>query len=89
MEAALGHATEGWPVLIGDASAGLALFDLRGPDVAPRITEWMFGDATAVRKLAGLRVTLLAETEPEPRIRLFIDRSYAAYFQQWLSATLR
>lgn len=81
------------PMLLGDGAAGLAAFDLGGAAIAPRIAEWMHGSraprSSAVRKLAGLRVTLLAEARPEPRIRAFVDRSYADYFRQWLDVTLR
>ncbi|WP_157217062.1 hypothetical protein [Flavisphingomonas formosensis] len=92
LQRALDRLAEDEAILAGDASAGLAVFDLTGDTVLPRIVEWMHGSqarrASTVRKLAGLRVTLLSETEPAPRIRLFVDRSYADYFRQWLDATL-
>ena len=93
ISAGLAEATAGFSVLVGDAASGLAVFDLSGRAAEERVSEWMPGISGArmstVRKLAGLRVTLLATRRAQAGIRLFVDRSYADYMRQWLGATLR
>jgi sarcosine oxidase subunit gamma len=89
----LAEATAGFSALVGDTASGLAVFDLSGPAAEERLPEWMLGAPgvriSIVRKLAGLRVTVLAKCGSQAGIRLFVDRSYTDYMRQWLEETLR
>lgn len=86
--AALHQTIAGHPALLGDAGAGLAIFDLWGDDLDHRLSHDRpdAGLCSRVMKLAGLRVTAVWLGEAQIRVRLYVDRSHASYMSAWLTS---
>lgn len=80
---ALARLVAGKSALVGDAGAGLVAFALSGPGVAARLghDRPSPGLCSRVMRFAALRVTAVWRDET---VRLYVDRSHAAYVRQWL-----
>lgn len=80
---ALEQVVAGKSALVGDAGAGLVSFTLSGSGVAARLDHDRPGPdlCSRVMRFAALRVTAVWRDET---VRLHVDRSHAAYVQQWL-----
>ncbi|WP_371432673.1 hypothetical protein [Novosphingobium sp.] len=80
---ALEQAVAGKSALVGDAGAGLVSFTLSGSGVAARLDHDRPGSGlcSRVMRFAALRVTAVWRDET---VRLYVDRSHAAYVRQWL-----
>lgn len=80
---ALERAVAGKTALLGDAGAGLVAFTLSGSGVAARLGHDRPGPGlcSRVMRFAALRVTAVWRDET---VRLYVDRSHAAYIRQWL-----
>lgn len=80
---ALEQVVAGKSALVGDAGAGLVAFALSGSGVAARLDHDRPGPGlcSRVMRFAALRVTAVWRDET---VRLYVDRSHAAYVRQWL-----
>lgn len=80
---ALERVVTGKSALVGDAGAGLVALTLSGPGVAARLGHDRPGPGlcSRVMRFAALRVTAVWRDET---VRLYVDRSHAAYVRQWL-----
>jgi hypothetical protein len=87
---ALREAIAGRAALLGNAGAGLLIFDLSG-DLTERIGHDRPGSGTASRvmRLAGLRVTALWPGDADDRVSILVDRSHGAYLTAWLAERWR